>query len=534
MPRPDAPLHSGRLPRAVPWALGAIGLLLAVWGSWIPSLWGDEAASVLSAKRSIPSLFTELAHVDAVHGTYYFALHLWVDLFGASPFSVRFPSAVAVGLGTVAVVLLAERLAGPRTAVIAGVVYCLLPRVTYMGGEARAYAFDAAIAAWALVLLVDLMRGRRRAAGWWVVYGALTALGVYVFLYLGLFVVVHAIVLATSRASRRVWKRWALATALGIVAAAPVVVFDLLERQQVAFLADRSTTSFDTLFAGLWFGDGKVAVVAWALVLVAAVTWVVRRWRRWREGREQTGDARLASSVERASSIPAAPSVEVVAFAALLVPAALLLLSNLVVADFSARYVSMSAPGAALAVAVGIDRLVSLPWRRFTGATRGRRTVVAGLVTALIVVLCIPVYLAQRTPYAQNSSDWAEISATMKAHARPGQAVLFDEDVRPSRNPRLAYRTYAAGFAGLADIGLKTPYWESTSWHDIAYRVSSAVVQQRLTEYPTVWLIEYRTPTHVDDYGLDGLRTAGYVAAATYRTHRSEIIELSRGTTTGE
>lgn len=79
----------------VPWPtaviLGIVGTALSSLGSWIPSLWGDEAASVLSTSRSLPSLFRMLAHVDAVHGTYFFGLPWWVALFGTSPFAVRFP-----------------------------------------------------------------------------------------------------------------------------------------------------------------------------------------------------------------------------------------------------------------------------------------------------------------------------------------------------------------------------------------------------------------------------------------------------------
>jgi mannosyltransferase len=77
--------------------IAAAAALVSLTGSWIPSLWGDEAASIMSATRSLPSLFRMVGTVDAVHGAYYLGLHFWVNLFGASPFSVRLPSALAVG-----------------------------------------------------------------------------------------------------------------------------------------------------------------------------------------------------------------------------------------------------------------------------------------------------------------------------------------------------------------------------------------------------------------------------------------------------
>jgi mannosyltransferase len=518
-----APASVGRAPLRTAWSIGAAATLLALLGSWIPSLWGDEAASVLSAQRSLPSLFRMLGHVDAVHGTYYVGLHVWVHVFGTSPFAVRFPSAVAVGLGAVAVVLLAQRLGGPRLALMTGLVYCLLPRVTYMGEETRAYAFDAAIAAWLLLLLVDLVRRELSPTGRagrirWLVYGALLTLGIYAFLYMALFLVVHALILASARVPRSTWRRWLVTAGSAVVAASPVVVFSILERSQVAFLASRNTTSFPSLSVGLWFTSWWVAVAAWTLIAVAAFGWIRRIARRAAQvidAAPVTG-ARAVATVRRRASGPQ-PSAEVVAFTWLLVPAILLLASTLVVADFSGRYLSMSAPAAALAIGIGIDRLAS------------RRVGFGIAATAVVLALCVPTYLSQRTPFAKNQSDWAEISATVAAHDAPGQAVVFDESTRPSKRPRLAYRTYPHGFTGLADVTLSTPYWETDTWHDAALTVPQALSAGRLNGYTTVWLIEYATPSHVDSYGRAALEAAGFSVSASYRTHRAVVLELIHG-----
>ncbi|GAA4267378.1 glycosyltransferase family 39 protein [Frondihabitans peucedani] len=481
--------------------MGAIATLLSLLGSWIPSLWGDEAASVLSAQRSVPSLLGMLRHVDAVHGTYYLALHWWVAVFGPSPFSVRVPSAIAVGLGAVAVVHLAARLSGRRTALFAGLVYCLLPRVTYMGEEARAYALDAALAAWLLVLLVDLVQRRRTSRRAWVVYAVLLALGVYLFLYLALFVVVHGVVLLAARVPRTVWRRWLIATVAAMAAASPVIAVSISERAQVAFLANRNTTGFTSLAVGLWFSTWWVALVAWALIAVAVVAWARRL---------------LLPAADRREHL-SSPSIEAVTFAWLLIPGGLLLLSTLIVADFSGRYLSMCAPAAALAVGIGLERLAS-------------RRVALGITAAVVVLAsCVPVYAAQRTPYAKNQSDWAEISATISEHSEPGQAVVFDETIKPSKRPRLAYRTYPAGFRGLDDVALAVPYDQAPTWHDETLTVSQAVSRRRLVGHSTVWLIEYATPSHVDVYGRSALESDGYSIVASYRTHRSVIYRLVHG-----
>ena len=72
--------------------IGLFAFVVSAAWSWQPSYWGDEAASVLSAQRSLPSLFGMLGNVDAVHGFYYVFLHFWIDEFGATEFATRLPN----------------------------------------------------------------------------------------------------------------------------------------------------------------------------------------------------------------------------------------------------------------------------------------------------------------------------------------------------------------------------------------------------------------------------------------------------------
>src|SRR6478736_9910378 len=103
-----APLAAVR-PWTIAIAFGLVAAAVSAAGSWIPSLWGDEAASVMSAKRPVGSLLTMLTHVDAVHGLYYLGLHGWIRLAGDSAFAIRLPSALAVGAAVAAVTLIAGR-----------------------------------------------------------------------------------------------------------------------------------------------------------------------------------------------------------------------------------------------------------------------------------------------------------------------------------------------------------------------------------------------------------------------------------------
>jgi mannosyltransferase len=477
---------------------GALAVVMSAAGSWIPSLWADEVTSAMSAQRTLPSLLLMLQHVDAVHGTYYAGLHVWGSVFGFSPFSIRFPSALAVGFATAAVVLLADRLRSRRVAIIAGVVCAILPRVTYMGEEARSYAFSAAIVAWlTLILVVALERGRssRRL---WIAYGALLAVGICTFLYVALFVLVHAVVVLASRAPRRTVRAWAIASGCGAAAAIPVIVFALLEHGQVAYLGNTEQLAPDTLFSSLWFGQWTFAVIAWALIVVAVVFEV----RRARIRRADGGDLLLGDHGR--------PSLALVSLLWLLAPTLVLMGMHSVVPDFTARYVSFCAPAAAILIACGLDDLLRA--RRWVG-------VVAGV---LVVALIAPVYVSQRTPYAKNDADLAEISAAVGSAAHAGDAVVFDVYTRPSRRPRLAMYGYPAGFAGVNDVLLRIPYQSNITWHDETYTVAQAAALRRFVGVDRVWLVEYAlSPDQVDRWGLRDLEALGFRATSisipTYR-----------------
>jgi mannosyltransferase len=251
-------------------ALGVITVVVVATGSWVPSLWGDEAASVLSAERPLPSLFRMLGHVDAVHGGYYFLLHFWVELFGASPFSVRFPSALAAGITVAGVVVLATRLSGRRAGIVAGIVCMMLPRLTSMGAEARGYVISAPCVTWLSILLVALLSSDRPRGKLWILYAVGFAVCGYTFLFSLLIIVPHAVTVYLLR-RRTVWRAWLKAVAGGFLLAAPVIVYGILESGQIAYLAERNATTLVTTTVTPWFGNTQLAIIAWALIVAAVI-----------------------------------------------------------------------------------------------------------------------------------------------------------------------------------------------------------------------------------------------------------------------
>ncbi|MGO4691202.1 glycosyltransferase family 39 protein [Glaciibacter sp. 2TAF33] len=484
-------------------AIGVVAAVVAALGSWIPSFWGDEAASIMSAQRPLPTLFSMLGNVDAVHGTYYLFLHFWVGAFGASPFSVRLPSALAIGIAAVGVVFLTNRLADYRMAVYAGIVAILLPRLTVDGIEARAYAISAACAIWLTYLLIGLVdRGERRAVAWWG-YASLLAVSVYVFAFSVLVGAAHLLILLMQAESRKLVRQWAVAAAVGLVAAAPVLITGYLERQQISFLSRRTAATVQSVFVGQWFGNVVYAALAWTAIAVILALTVMR------VGTRMTGHLR----VHQFRWLKAWPHrIVVVSAAVALLPPVVLLTVNLVSAVYTNRYLAMSAP--AVAVLLGYA-LSALP----------KRWGVAALLVLSIVA--VPSYLQQRTVFAKNESDWAQVADVVRSHAVTGDGIVFDESTRPSLRLRLAMHTYPQAFSDVTDLTLRTPFSRNSWWWDATYRPSS--VPQRFVGVGRLWLLEYRFPgKSADTYGMAELQLMGFQVQRSYDLHRSVVYELSR------
>ncbi|CAN5354057.1 glycosyltransferase family 39 protein [soil metagenome] len=457
--------------------LGVIGGVVGFLGSWNPSYWGDEAASVMSATRSWPSLAAELSTIDAVHGVYYAFLKLWTTLFGTSELATRLPSAIATGLMVAGTVVLVRHFGDARLAVIAGIIAIVLPRTTSMATEARSYAMGAAAAVWLTVLLVALIR-RRSAPRWWIVYGVAMAASVYLFLYLGLLLVVHAAyVLVVRRDHLRHWLRSAVVAG---ALAAPMVMLGYSQREQIDFLSRRTYATAANVLVTQWFGSVPLAVLCWALILIAAVLLI--RNRR---------------------------PLGLLALGWLAVPTAALLLGNATLLPiYNVRYLTFSTPAAAILIAVGI------------AAIERYRMPIAAILIAAVVTLTARTYLAQRTPWAKDGgSDWRQVAEYVQANAAHGDTVVFDQTTKPSRDPRLALRLYPDSFAELRDIALVTPFNETPGlWDRVAPLTDTPAG-------PDVWAVEL---AHGNELPADValLEARGYLLDSSTLIHRTTVYHL--------
>jgi mannosyltransferase len=532
-------------------AAGILAFVVSWIGSWVPSFWGDEAASIMSAHRPWSSLLDELGRVDAVHGTYYALLHVWIDFFGASQFSTRLPSAMAVGLAAAGVVVLVARYGRLRLGILSALVFAVLPRTTYMGTEVRSYALSTAFAVWLAVLFLRLVTRRMTRVLPWAGFAVGFAACIYVFLYLALLALPFAAVLlweargrmaSTAKALlrpstaatpdvaalRATIVRWMLATLGGIVLTAPLLVFALKERGQIKFLGKHPGVDFFSFTVTQWFDySWGVAILAWGAVVALAVVGLLA-WRR-----------RRASGVRRMLRTDRARLV-LFAVAWLALPPVALLILNAFVPAYTVRYMSFTTPAFAILIALAIElaaRWVVSRSRAAGDAQRWGTATVASIVgVALVAGVAAPTYVAQRGPYAKNGgSDWAEVSSVVQQHAHPGDDIVFDETTRPSRRPRLAMHLYPEQFADVVDVTLAIPYENRDSLWDKTYPIPE-VAGRIEAGNGRVWLVEYRGPDKegvVSSTGMrermSDLRALGFTLAKSYPLHRDVVYLFTRG-----
>jgi mannosyltransferase len=415
------------LPRAAaPLGIGALAFLLSLVAITVPSVWYDEAATISSATRSWSQLWAEIHTLDAVHALYYAGMHLVFDVVGYSPLTLRLPSAIAIGIAAGLTVVLGRQLGRPSLGIVAGIVFAVLPRVTWAGSEGRSYAITTALAVGLTVALVHASRSARRRA--WALYAGLAVLACWLFVYLALVLVAHGVAVVLARWPRR---RWAVAATSAALLVAPFAVFMLQHQtKQIDWLPRLDGTTWYSVFVEQWFMDAwGFALVAWLLVSVGIAT-------VWRSRRS---DARAAVLLP----LVAVPTVALLVATAVAFPA------------YTPRYVTMSTPFVAMLMAAAID---AAPWRR--------ARVVA---VALVVVIAMPAFVASREPEAKEGASWKSVAALIQKQRSGDVAIIFGNvQKHPTATSRVIEYAYPAAFAGTTDVTLGTSAAASGKlWEDV-------------------------------------------------------------------
>src|SRR5271156_217029 len=505
--RDSRPQRRGRL--LDPLAIALLAAVISSIAASRPSLWFDEGAtSSASASRSLPELWRLLGHIDAVHGLYYLLMHGWVAVFPPTEFWSRVPSCLAIGPAAAGTVVFAKQFSSRSTAVCAGVVFAILPRVTWAGVEARSYAFTAVAGVWLTVLLVTSIRRNR----WWLwlLYAVALLLSILLNVYLVLLVPAYALVMPVVGRRKSVVIWWAATSAAVVAIMTPFMVFAHGQRFQVAWISRLSWHSAIDVLQHQFFDNSVPFAILTAVILLAALAF--RLTGRW----ECDADTRrLLTACAAWLVVP--PTVSLI-YSALTDPV------------YYPRYLFFTAPAMALVMAVCIVAVARQP-----------RWIVAVLI--LLAVAGFPNYLlSQRQRYAKEGWDYSDVADVISAHAAPGDCLLVDNTVGWLPGPiRALLAARPAAYRPLVDVGRgpRGPQ-RGTLWDG---HVAVWLVTGRLYQCTTLWTIsthDTTLPDHQSGKSLPpgrALRRApayltpslvGFRIVERWQFHRTQVIKSTR------
>lgn len=481
-----------RLTIAVP---PALTLAVALWSISASSYWRDEAATLAAVHRSYPQLLRLLGFVDAVHGLYYSIIWVVVRLFGIGEVAVRLPSALAMAAAAAGVAVLGRRLVSARAGLVSGLIFAVLPNVSWYAQDARSPALVTAIAVWTTYLFLRGLdaAGKASSRRWLIGYGAGLVLLGLANVFALLLIVAHALTLAIrARSGGIAWRplalRWLAAAGTSIVLLSPFLLLARKESWQIRWTPRPGWPEL----TGLSGVIGPAAMFAVAVLIVGVATALSAQ-----PGRDRTGRRWISA-------------IGGVCLPWLLLPPLILLAASQVKPMYEFRYVVFCVPAAALLVGAALVALGQAVAGR--AAAAGQITVVAGVVA--LAALSLPAQLALRAQ-AGHGDNIRQLQRIVAANSRPGDVVFYQTDGAGT----FAYAyAYGYGLSALPVINQRTKPTAAgtlTGW-----RWPDQTVQRLLRgrDFPRLWVIGLNRPQPVT---LVTGSAEQKLAALPYHRHRA-------------
>ncbi len=500
-----------------PLLLGTLATLVSSIGSWIPSKWNDEAATQTAATRSLAQLWQMMHKIDAVHGTYYAFMHFWIMAFGTSNFALRAPSLIAVGAACAGVVVLGKRLGTRRIAIFSGIVFMMLPRVTWMAIEARSYAFTALVAVWLTVVLLRIVDRQR--PRWWAVYALLAGVGVMLNVYLALLVLAHGVALVISRRLHarplRLLVGWGIAAVLAALLASPIVRLVVGQSGQLPFGPLQLGSVANTFLFQQYF-TGATPTLGRAVPIPPTTVWatasIVLACCAWALMIAAVASRRIRSTTNRNTSL----GLLTVTLPWMFVPFVLIIAYSLVATPiYTARYFSFTTPAVALLMGTAIAAF-STQWKRI-------------LAVAIVAAIALPVFLSQRGPTSKNDTDWQQAAAVLQAHAKAGQDIYYGPIATGSSLSTSKVRdAYPAVLDTLHDITLKKTGIQNHSLWDSQWPLTHA--RSTLQTTSTLWVVleHYGVPSPATTVQEKYIESKGLHLTKAWRGPSTDVLLFTR------
>ncbi len=463
--RPPQDVGHDRVGLVVVIAVAVVATLGSV--PWLgKSMFADEGASLYSARLSWSDLWAQSTHVDLVMLPYYVVLHFWM-LVSWSIAWAHALSLLAYG-GTVLVVgVLGLRLAGRWCGIVAAVLTATSTLLVLKALNARPYELSALAVALCAVALVEWLRDPRLRWMWAFSLLAVLATAAQLFAVLApISMLVCVLAVRPALFTERIRSLLApIATLLVLVGV--WVVAAVGQVGQVNWIASGSAES--RLLAE---ARGPAVGQLYDLVLFVIVVIVVAKLAAiWDEGVREVVVQRIRHDRD----------VLALTFGWAVLPTVALSIASIAHPIFADRYVTASAPGVALLIALVCVR--TLPITRRTAGGPGEVRVGAGWLGVLAVAGAVAVGVLV-TGYLSSASaiqeDLQGTAGYVALHAHPTDRIALPDHAL----------TTAIGYYLARDKRL-VPLWPQTGVRQ-RYVEGFDLLSDRATAgpgSPRVWLV---------------------------------------------
>lgn len=213
-------------------AILSLGLFLRIYDLSNESLWLDEGYSIKVANLNLSKIAEETSQNDTHPPLYYMILHFWIDLFGDSEFSTRFPSVIFGFFAILMIYKVGSLIFDKETGLLSSLLLGLSVFHIHYSQEVRMYSLLSLLTLFSMYFFIRLFKERSLMT--LVGYILFTVLLMYTHVY-GLFIIVaQSIYLATlCLLSKEVYKlhfkRWILLQLILIVLFTPWIGFLIVD-----------------------------------------------------------------------------------------------------------------------------------------------------------------------------------------------------------------------------------------------------------------------------------------------------------------
>lgn len=427
------------------WTISFIGAVLRLVTLGRKSFWLDEIASVVIA-RTHGAVFRDfLWRHEGNMALYYLLLHPWLH-FGYGEAMVRLISVIPGVLSIPFFYLLAARLFGRSTAILAAWLFALSSCDVVYSQEARGYSLLVLAVIVATYLLVRVIEQPTWGRAW--AYGAAAGVMLYCHYFGALLLAAQAISLAALPAGRRPWKQLGLAAAVIVVLGAPVAwMVHIQDVAHIAWVPRPSWLELYHVFVFLAAESGKgVGAALLTLELVPIFIYLRKMPAQRRSPQlEFWGQALVASC----------------AFS----PIVLTLLVSLARPIFFHRFLIICLPGWLLMVAAGAEQI--------------RRAGLRRSLNAAVIVLSLAATIVS---YTHPREDWRGVAQYLIAQANPQDRVLYYSPV---------------GYFATENYREWLPGGEAPRPQGVMVNPPSLDWIPKLDSAPRIWMVRY--PATLDD-----------------------------------